>query len=268
MLKIGIVGCGAIGQEIAQVVDGGLVSAELRAICDVDRGRAETLARTLRAGTKVLERPELIREADLVVEATSQAVAPAIIREVLAASKDVLVMSVGGLLKYYDELRELAERAGRRIYVPSGAIAGLDAVKAAMVGTVTRVVLTTRKPPKGLQGAPYVVENKIDLEGLREASVIFSGPAAKAVPAFPANINVAAALSLAGIGPERTTVRILADPRCERNTHEIEVEGDFGRLLLRAENVPSPSNPKTSRLAALSAVALLRRLTATVVVGS
>ena len=268
MLKIGIVGCGAIGQEIARAIDDGLVSVELCAICDVDRGRAETLARSLRAGTKVLEQPDVIRASDLVVEATSQAVAPGIIREVLTSSKDVLVMSVGGLLKHYDELRGLAERAGRRIYVPSGAIAGLDAVKAAMVGTVTRVVLTTRKPPKGLMGAPYVVENKIDLNGLREASVIFSGCAAEAVPAFPANINVAAALSLAGIGPERTMVRIIADPACERNTHEIEVEGDFGRLLLRAENVPSPSNPKTSRLAALSAVALLRRLTAIVVVGS
>jgi aspartate dehydrogenase len=268
MLKIGIVGCGAIGQEIARAIDGGLVAAELCAICDVDRGRAETLARSLRGGAKVLEQSGVVRASDLVVEATAQAVAPGIIREVLAASKDVLVMSVGGLLKHYDELRGLAERAGRRIYVPSGAIAGLDAVKAAMVGTVTRVVLTTRKPPKGLMGAPYVVENKIDLDGLREASVIFSGCAAEAVPAFPANINVAAALSLAGIGPERTMVRIIADPACERNTHEIEVEGDFGRLLLRAENVPSPSNPKTSRLAALSAVALLRRLTATVVVGS
>lgn len=268
MLKIGIVGCGAIGQEIAQAVDGGLVPVELCAICDVDRDRAETLAGSLGAGTKVLDQSELIRASDLVVEATSQAVAPGIIREVLAAQRDVLVMSVGGLLKHYDELRGLAERAGRRIFVPSGAIAGLDAVKAAMVGSVSKVVLTTRKPPKGLMGAPYVMENRIDLAGLREASVIFSGCAAKAVPAFPANINVAAALSLAGIGPERTLVRILADPACERNTHEIEVEGDFGRLLLRAENVPSPSNPKTSRLAALSAVALLRRMTASVVVGS
>lgn len=268
MLRVGIVGCGAIGQEIALAIDGGLVAAELCAVCDVDRARAEALARRLRGGTKALGQPETIQVSDLVVEATSQAVAPGIIREVLTASRDVLVMSVGGLLRHYDELRGLAERAGRRIYVPSGAIAGLDAVKAAMVGTVTSVVLTTRKPPRGLQGAPYVVEHKIDLDGLREASVIFSGPAAQAVPAFPANINVAAALSLAGIGPDRTTVRILADPGCERNTHEIEVEGDFGRLLLRAENVPSPSNPKTSRLAALSAVALLRRLTATVVIGS
>jgi aspartate dehydrogenase len=268
MLRIGIVGCGAIGQEIARAIDDGLVAVELCAVCDVDRRRAEALVRSLRAVPKVLEQAAVIRDAALVVEATSQAVAPGIIREVLAAPRDVLVMSVGGLLRYYDELWGLAERVGRRIYVPSGAIAGLDAVKAAMVGSVSSVVLTTRKPPKGLAGAPYVVENKIDLEGLREATVIFSGPAEQAVPAFPANINVAAALSLAGIGPERTLVRIIADPGCERNTHEIEAEGDFGRLLLRTENVPSPSNPKTSRLAALSAVALLRRLTATVVVGS
>jgi aspartate dehydrogenase len=267
MLKIGIVGCGAIGREIARAVDGGLVAARLSAIADVDRGRAEALAGELR-GVRILEQPELIRVSDVVVEATSPAAAPGIIRAALASSRDVLVMSVGGLLQHYEEFQDRAERAGRRIYVPSGAIAGLDAVKAAMVGSVSRVVLTTRKPPRGLMGAPYVVENNLDLEGLREATVIFSGPAAKAVPAFPANINVAAALSLAGIGSERTMVRIIADPACERNTHEIEVEGDFGRLLLRAENVPSPSNPKTSRLAALSAVALLRRLTTSIVVGT
>lgn len=268
MLRVGIIGCGAIGQEICRAIDEGLVATELTAICDVDRDRARGLAGNLRSGVKVMDQAEAIQCSDLVVEATSQQVAPSIIREALTASRDVLVMSVGGLLGHYDELCELAARAGRRIYVPSGAIAGLDAVKAAVVGPVSTVTLTTRKPPTGLTGAPYVVENRIDLDGLKEATVIFSGPASKAVPAFPANINVAAALSLAGIGAERTMVRIIADPGCERNTHEIEVEGEFGRLVLRAENVPSPSNPKTSRLAALSAVALLRRITAPVVVGS
>lgn len=267
-MRIGVIGCGAIGEKVCRAIHDGLVSAELSAICDIDRDRAKSLARSLGSEVEVLEQAELIQSSDLVVEATSQKVAPSIIREVLASSRDVVVMSVGGLLGHYDELCELATRTGSRLYVPSGAIAGLDAVKAATVGAVSKAILTTRKPPKGLMGAPYVVENAIDLAGLKEATVIFSGPASKAVPAFPANINVAGALSLAGIGSERTLVRIVADPGCERNTHEIEVEGELGRLIVRAENVPSPSNPTTSRLAALSAIALLRRITSPVVVGT
>jgi len=155
-----------------------------------------------------------------------------------------------------------------RIYVPSGAISGLDAVKGAMVGTISNATLTTRKSPKQLEGAPYVVKNKIDLKSLDEPSLIFSGSAKEAVSAFPANINVAAALSLAGIGADKTLVQIIADPACKKNIHEIELEGDFGKLIAKTENVPSPRNPKTSYLAALSGVALLQRITSSLVVGT
>ena len=144
----------------------------------------------------------------------------------------------------------------------------LDGLKGAMAGRVSKVTLTTRKPPRGLEGAPYVAEKGIDLKALKEPTAIFSGSAREAVPAFPANINVAAALSLAGIGADKTVVKILADPTSDKNIHEIEAEGDFGELFVRMENVPSPTNPKTSYMTALSAIGLLRRITASLVGGT
>jgi aspartate dehydrogenase len=268
MLKIGVIGCGVIGGEICKAVDAGQVEAELVGIGDIDLRKAQALVRSLRRAVPVLPQTDLIQAADLVVEAASKAVAPGIIREALSRAKDVLVMSVGGLLECVEEVVALAKRSGRRIYVPTGAIAGLDAVKGAMAARVSKVTLTTRKPPQGLEGAPYVVEHGIDLAGFTEPTVIFTGSARTAIAGFPANVNVAAALSLAGLGADRTAVRILAEPGSTRNIHEIEAEGDFGKLFVRTENVPSPTNPKTSYLAALSAIALLRRITAPLVVGT
>ncbi len=268
MLKIGVVGCGTIGGEICRAIDAGTVRAELVGVCDLDQAKIGAVNLRLRKRVVSLSQAALIQAADLVVEAVSRAAAPAIIREALRAGKDVVVMSVGGLIEWAEEASELAAQHGARIYVPTGAIAGLDAVKAALAGGISRVTLTTRKPPQALAGAPYLVDHPVDLAGLQRETVIFSGPAAAAIPGFPANVNVAAALSLAGIGPEKTEVRILADPDSDTNTHEIEAEGAFGRLFVRVENVPSPGNPKTSYMAALSAIALLRRLTASLVVGT
>lgn len=268
MLKVGVVGVGAIGSEICRAIDGGVVQAALVGISDVDSAKAESLARSLKSSVPAMALADLIEASDLVVEAASKAAAPLIIRGALERSRDVLVMSVGGLLECAAELLQLAQRSGRRLYVPSGAIAGLDAIKGAMVGRVSKMILTTRKPPRALEGSPYIVEKGIDLKALKEPTIIFAGSAREAVPAFPANINVAAALSLAGIGPDKTEVRILADPTSDKNIHEIEAEGEFGKLFVRMENVPSPSNPKTSYMAALSAIALLQRITASLVVGT
>ena len=268
MLKVGIVGVGTIGGEICRAIDEGVVQATLVGISDIDSARAISLTRSLKRPVPVMALIDVIKASDLVVEAASKAAAPAIIREALELSRDVMVMSVGGLLECAADLTALAARLGRKLYVPTGAIAGLDAIKGAMVGRVSKVTLTTRKPPRGLEGAPYVIEKRIDLKAVKEPTVIFAGPAREAVPAFPANVNVAAALSLAGIGADKTEVRILADPTSDKNIHEIEAEGEFGKLFVRMENVPSPTNPKTSYLAALSAIALLRRITATLVVGT
>jgi aspartate dehydrogenase len=268
MLRVGVIGCGTIGGEICVAIDSGLVEAELVGIHDVMAAATERVARLLRQTPPVLSQEEVIGAADLAVEATSRDVAPGIIRATLGRGRDIMVMSVGGLLDCLDDALALAKSGNRHIYVPTGAIGGLDAVKGAAVATVSRVTLTTRKPPKALAGAPFVVRNGINLDGSREPTVIFTGSAEEAVPAFPANVNVAAALSLAGIGPQRTEVRVIADPTCDKNIHEIEMEGSFGRMVVRMENVPSPSNPKTSYMASLSAIALLRRLTAPLVVGT
>jgi len=268
MLKIGVVGIGTIGSEICRAIDTGVVPARLVGITDIDPVRARTLAESLKQTVPVMGLADLIGASALVVEAVSKAAAPVIIRETLASSKDIMVMSVGGLLDCLDEALYLATQRGGRIYVPSGAIAGLDAIKGAMAGRVSKVTLTTRKPPRGLEGAPHVIEKKVDLRAMREPTTIFSGSAAEAVPAFPANVNVAAALSLAGIGPDQTQVRIIADPTSDKNIHEIEAEGDFGKLFVRMENVPSPNNPKTSYMAALSAIGQLRRITSSLIVGT
>ncbi len=129
-------------------------------------------------------------------------------------------------------------------------------------------MLTTTKNPEGLKGAPFVLENNIDLKSFPEKTLLFEGSAEAAIAAFPANVNVAASLSLAGIGPKETRVRVFVDPKASRNIHEISAEGDFGKLTCRVENVPSPDNPRTSFLAALSAIATLKKLTEPLQIGT
>lgn len=264
-LRIGLVGAGAIGAVIARAVDDGSVAGELVGIADLDVPRAEALAASLTRPTPVSELAALAAAADVLVEAAGAGAVEAVVRAGLAAGADVLIMSVGALLAHED-LVAAAEAAGRRIYVPTGAIAALDAVRAARPAGLERVTLQTTKPPRGLAGAPGVAG--LDLDALTEPTTVFEGSAREAVAAFPANVNVAAALSLAGIGADRTQVRVVAAPGRSVNEHRIEAEGAFGRLTVTVENVPSPDNPKTSYLAALSALALLRRLSATLVVGS
>ena len=161
-----------------------------------------------------------------------------------------------------------AKASGARIIVPTGALLGLDAVRAAAEGDVTSVTIETRKPPAGLVGAPFLEKNNIDVLAVTGPTVIFEGNAFDAAAGFPANVNVAAALALAGIGPQRTTVRIWADPGIDRNIHTIKVEAAAARFTMTVENVPSEANPKTGKLTPLSVLACLRGLTATLKVGS
>jgi aspartate dehydrogenase len=161
-----------------------------------------------------------------------------------------------------------AQATGARIIVPTGALLGLDAVRAAAEGPVESVTMVTRKPPAGLEGAPYLVQHRISLDGLQEPLRVFDGTAQDAAAGFPANVNVAAALALAGIGPVRTRVEIWADPSVTRNTHTIRVEAEAARFTMTIENVPSAENPRTGRLTALSVLSCLRGLVATLKVGS
>ncbi|MBI2299088.1 MAG: aspartate dehydrogenase [Armatimonadetes bacterium] len=268
-LRIGIVGAGAIGGRICRALDSGEVpGAALAGLCEVDEAKRRSVLDGLQHPPPSSATPaELAAACDLVVEAVSPGFAPEVIEAAVTHGADVVVMSVAGLVGR-DDLVELAARHGRRIYVPTGAIAGLDAVRAAAVAGLDEVTLTTTKPPAGLAGAPHVVEHGLDLAAYREPTVIFDGSAREAVAAFPKNVNVSAALSLAGLGVDRTRVRVVVDPTADTNRHEITATGAAGRLTLAVDNVPSPDNPKTSYLAALSAIALLRRLTSSLVVGS
>jgi aspartate dehydrogenase len=184
----------------------------------------------------------------------------------LEAGKQVMVISAGALLPR-PELIELAKARGGQIVVPTGALLGLDAVSAAAEGQIHSVRMITRKPPGGLAGAPYLEANRISVEGLNTAKLVFAGTAREAAAGFPANVNVAAALSLAGIGPDRTMIEIWADPAVDRNCHTIEVDSDSARFTLSIENIPS-ENPKTGRITALSILAALRKLKAPLRVGT
>jgi aspartate dehydrogenase len=165
-------------------------------------------------------------------------------------------------------LVDRAKASGARILVPTGALLGLDAVRAVAEGKVESVRITTRKPPKGLAGAPYLTEHNINVEAITTPTRIFEGNAREAIKGFPANVNVAVALSLAGIGPDRTRVEIWADPTVTRNTHTIEVVSDSSDLTMTIRNIPSVETPATGKVTALSAIAALRRLTAPLVVGT
>jgi aspartate dehydrogenase len=256
MVRIGIVGCGTIGSGLAQAIVDGRIPARLSGLANRSRSRAEALAGRLVPRPPILDLPDLVRASDLVVEAATgealQAIVPACLRE----RKDVFVISVGGLLGRETWLQE-AERAGSRILIASGAIVGLDGVRGAAVGRVDSVTLTTRKPPAGLAGAPYVVAHGIDVHAMREETLIFDGSAREACHGFPTNVNVSAALSLAGIGPDLTRVRIFCAPGERFNRHRIEVRGEFGQLMVEISNVPSATNPRSGLLSIFASIAQL-----------
>ncbi len=265
--KVGVVGLGAIGQALARAIDDGRIAMELMAASELDEAKAVAFLNTLKRPPALVALEELIVRSELVIEATTQAAVQTIVPKTLAQGKDLMVLSVGGLLGRAHWF-QLAEEKDCHIYIPSGAIAGLDGVRAACQGAVDSVTLITRKPPQAFVGVSYVVERGIDLHALQAETVLFEGSARDACAAFPANVNVAATLSLAGIGAERTRVKIVAVPGSSSNAHQIEIVGEFGKLTVQVENVPSEANPRTSKLAYLSAFATLQAITAGTKVGT
>lgn len=270
-LRVAIAGFGAIGQEIARHIDAGRVPGlSVSAVAARDREKARRNAAELARPPAVVASgglAELAEGADVVVECAPAAVFRQIAEPAVDRGRIFVPLSVGALLDHED-LVERAAETGARIMVPTGALLGLDAIKALSLSPVEEIRITTRKPPGGLAGAPHLVENGISVEGLREPLKIFEGSAREAIKGFPANVNVAVALSLAGIGPDRTAIEIWADPSVTRNTHRITAAAEAGSLSMTIENVPSEANPRTGKVTALSALALLRRLTGTLVVGS
>ncbi len=263
---VAIGGLGAIGLKLARVLDQGVEGLHLVAVSARDQAAAGCKLRDFRAPPR-LTTLEGLAAADIVVEAAPAAVFEQIAGAAIEAGRILVPASVGALLPRM-HLIERARASGARIVVPTGALLGLDAVRAAAEGPVESVTIESRKPPRGLEGAPYLVEHGIDVRGIIAPKRVFQGNAFDAAAGFPANVNVAAALALAGIGPMRTGVEIWADPSINRNTHTIRVEAQAARITMTIENVPSEENPRTGQITALSMLACLRGLVSTLKVGS
>jgi len=256
---VGLIGCGNIGSFIARHLEKAK-HMQLASIYDVDKAQALKLASRLKKKPKISKNiPSLLQQVDFVVEAASQEVVRKNALQIVKAGKDLMIMSVGAFsdARLYDRITNEAGRHGVTVYLPSGAVCGVDGIKAACVGEVAGVLLTTTKPPKALRGVPYLQQKGIDVDKIRKPLVVFSGSAADAARLFPKNINVSTVLSLAGIGSEKTKVRVIADPAATRNVHEVHVVGECGEISITLLNKPSPSNPKTSLMACFSAARTL-----------
>jgi aspartate dehydrogenase len=265
-LRIGIAGLGAVGKKLAEALDAGIDGLVLGAIAVRDTDKARATLANLKQMPVLTDIATLSDLCDVVVECAPAALLPAIAKPVLQQGKTVVVLSSGALLTNMD-LIDLAKQHGGTIVVPTGALLGLDAVCAAAEGTIHAVRMVTRKPVKGLVGAKYLVDNNIQIEGISEPLRIFKGTPREAAEGFAANLNVAVALSLAGIGPDRTTLEVWADPHIDKNTHRIEVESDAALFSMEIQNIPT-DNPKTGRITALSVIAALRKMRAPLRVGT
>ena len=263
MKKIGLLGCGAIGTQIAMAIDSGSIPAHLTQVYDKSEEASQRLVEKLKNKPNIVKNSHLLSSGpvDLVVEAASQDAVKDVGLSILQNKNDLLIMSVGALLdeSVFEVLTDACKEFKKTIYLPSGAIAGLDAIKS-VKGELDLLTLTTTKHPRSLKGAKFFETSNLDLDSLKEATTIFEGQSHEAVKLFPANINVAALLSLCGLGSKNTTVKIAADPNTDKNTHEIKATGKFGTISIQVQNVPDPTNPKTSRLAILSAIELLKSI--------
>lgn len=267
MLKVAIGGFGAVGQQVGRHLDRGVPGLELAAVSARDKEKAARAMAEFSHPVPVVEAGALADTADVVVECAPAAVLREIAEPALKAGRTLVVISAGALLAAED-LFDLAAAHDGRIIIPSGALLGLDAVSAAAEGEIESVRMVTRKPIGGLIGAPFIEKHGIEIEGIEEPLLLFDGSAREAAKGFPANINVAVALSLAGIGPDRTMVQIWADPGVTRNTHSIEVISDSANFTMKIENLPSKENPRTGTITALSVIAALRKLASPVRVGT
>jgi len=265
-LTVGIAGLGAVGLNVARALEEGIPGLTLAAIAVRDRDKARRNLPGAGERIPIVAAEALAQTCDIVIECLPPQLFRSVGVSVIDRGKIFMPLSVGQLLDNWD-LVERAKKTGARILAPTGALLGLDAVRAAAEGTIHSVTMVTRKPPSGLEGAPYLVDRGISLKDLKAPAKIFDGSAREGARGFPANVNVAAALSLAGIGPDKTRLEIWADPALSRNTHRIEVDADTARFSMAIEGIPS-ENPRTGRIVPLSVVAALRGLVAEIKVGT
>ena len=266
-LRVGVAGLGAVGLDVARrLIDGVIPGVVLTAVAVRDADKARRVLPQIGDLIDLRTLDTLADACDVVVECLP----PALFRDIAIPTIDkgrmLMPLSAAQLL-HHGDLVERAKATGARIIVPTGALLGFDAVRAAAEGTIHSVDMVTRKPPAGLEGAPYLVENNISVKGLTAPLKVFDGSAREGAKGFPANVNVAAALSLAGIGPDRTRLQIWADPGVTRNTHTITVDADAMRFTMTIENVPS-DNPRTGKSVAPSTIAALRGLVSELKIGS
>lgn len=268
MTTVAICGLGAIGMKVARALDAGdIPKMRLTAVSARDQDRATKRVADLATPPTVVAAEDLAAHADIVIECAPKAIFEPLARSVIEAGRIFMPLSCGALLGHMD-LVDKATETGGRIIVPTGAIIGLDTIRAMAVDDLQEVTLTTRKPPRGLAGAPHLVDNDISVEGLNEPKLVFKGTAREAAIGFPANVNVAAALSLAGIGPDRTTVEVWADPALDRNLQSVRARSNSGECEMTIRNIPSEENPRTGRITALSVIACLQRMTSPLVAGT
>jgi len=268
--NISIIGCGAIGSELALSVDSTMKeNITILSLLDIRLENAEILKSKLSNNNPIIfnDFSEYIKSAnfkdiDLVVEAASQNALTSYLNPIILVKKDVLVMSVGAFAnpEFFSQVIKNVEKNNINLYLPSGAIAGIDAIKSVR-SSISYVTLTTTKNPNSLKDSPFFKKTNLTVDSIKKRTLIFEGSAIEAVQNFPANVNVAALLGLAGIGIEKTKVNVIADPTLRINKHEIKVIGKFGELIVRVKNIPSPTNPKTSYLAILSVIESLRSIT-------
>ncbi|HEU5171897.1 MAG TPA: aspartate dehydrogenase [Nitrososphaeraceae archaeon] len=268
--NISIIGCGAIGSEVALSVDRMMIgNVIISSFLDIKLENAEILKSKLSNNNPIVFnnfsdyiKSDTLKDVDLVVEAASQSALISYLNPIILLKKDILVMSVGAFANpdFFSEVIKNVEKNDINLYVPSGAIAGIDAIKSVR-NSISYVTLTTTKNPDSLKDSPFFKKTNLTLDSIKKRTLIFEGSAIEAVQNFPANVNVAALLGLASIGVEKTKVNVIADPSLRINKHEIKVIGKFGELIVRVKNVPSATNPKTSYLAILSVIELLRSIT-------
>ncbi|MEK7246581.1 MAG: aspartate dehydrogenase [Pseudomonadota bacterium] len=266
-ITVAIGGLGTVGRVVARSLDAGIAGLALVAVSARDEAKARRNMAGFKNPVPVVPLGRLADLADVVVECAPPELFPEIARPAIEQGRLFIPLSVTTLLDHMD-LVERAKTTGARILVPTGALLGLDAVRAVVEGVVHSVTMTTRKPPKSLRAAKFVIERGIDLDALKEPLKLYEGTVREAAALFPANVNIAVALGLAGIGVDRTRYEIWADPGVERNTHAVKVDSDSTRFEMTIANIPTEKNPATGRNTALSVIALLRRLTAPMVVGS
>ncbi len=270
VFNIGILGCGAIANILVKNLQNKEIKIKL--LFDRHKDRIDNLANSISHKVIKTMNIEDVYNAnlDLAVECASQEVIKKFSENLIKSNKNLMILSVGALVdqKLYKSLLNLAKEKSKKIYIPSGAICGIDALKSASLANLDEVILTTSKKPKSIEQTSYLNRKNIDLDKISKRILIFSGPAKDAVVNFPKNTNVSAILSLCGIGVDKTKVNLYADPNIDRNIHEIQIKGEFGKITSKIENVPSPQNPKTSYLAALSAIKKLTEIVESLSIGT